>query len=181
MPNLLHHDITQASCVVKQRIVHLLIFRARPDIPTQKLEWLSRHDRENGDLCGALRLMKGMPVAMTVHIHRSIDKHILKGRAGHVHSWVLAKDESITFCNGKRMLIRVPRIVVVKFFTEDGRELDWTLPGLSEPGVYTIVPITKDWFLDKGRLHPNFTNRAATASTDTSFRHDCTCCTGTNF
>ena len=77
--------------------------RARPDLPNQKLEWLNRHDRGSGDLYGVLPLMKGMPVAMTDHIDRSIDKRILRRRVGHGHSWVLAKDESSTFHNGKRI------------------------------------------------------------------------------
>ena len=50
--------------------------RARPDLPTQELEWLNGHDRESGDLYGVLPLMNGMPVAMTDHIDRSIDKRI---------------------------------------------------------------------------------------------------------
>ena len=50
--------------------------RARLDLPTKKLEWLNRHDCETGDLYGVLPLMKGMPVAMTDHIDRSIDKRI---------------------------------------------------------------------------------------------------------
>ena len=68
--------------------------------------------------------------------------------------WVLAQDESSTFRNRKRTLTRVPKIVFVNVCTKDGTYLDWTLPGLSEPGVYPIVPIKKDWFLDKGRLTP---------------------------
>ena len=62
-----------------------------------------RHDRESGDLYGVLTLMKGMPVAMTDRIDRSIDKRILRGRVGHVHSWVLDKDETSAFQNGKRV------------------------------------------------------------------------------
>ena len=77
--------------------------RARPDLPTKKLECLKRHDRESGDLYGVLPLMKGMPVAMTGHIDRSIDKRILKGRVGHMHSWALDKDETSTFTNGRRI------------------------------------------------------------------------------
>ena len=76
---------------------------ARPDLQTQELEWLNRHDRESGDLYGVLPLMKGMPVAMTDHIYRSIDERIFKGRVGHAHSWVLDKDETSTFKNGKRI------------------------------------------------------------------------------
>ena len=48
----------------------------------------------------------------------------------------------------------MPKVVFVKFVATDGTDLEWTLPGLSELAVYPIVPIEKDWYLDKGRLHP---------------------------
>ena len=48
----------------------------------------------------------------------------------------------------------MPKVVFVKLFEKDGNKLDWTLPGLSESGVYPTVPIKTYWFLDKGRLHP---------------------------
>ena len=70
--------------------------RERPDLSARKLEFLSRHDRESGDLYGILPLIKGMPVAMTDHIDRSLDKRILRGRVGHVHSWVLSAKEKMT-------------------------------------------------------------------------------------
>ena len=79
--------------------------RERPDLPERKLELLSRHDRESGDLYGILPLIKNMPVAMTDHIDRSIDKRILRGRVGHVHSWVLDAKETSCFENGKRIRI----------------------------------------------------------------------------
>ena len=69
--------------------------RERPDLSARKLEFLSRHDRESGDLYGILPLIKGMPVAMTDHIDRSLDKRILRGRVGHVHSWVLNAKEKL--------------------------------------------------------------------------------------
>ena len=75
--------------------------RVRPDLPAQKLQWLKRHDRESGDLYGCSPLIKGMPVAMTDHIDRSVDKRILRGRVGHVHSWVLADEEASIFQNSK--------------------------------------------------------------------------------
>ena len=128
--------------------------RDRPDLPERKLEFLNRHDRESGDLYGILPLMKGMPVAMTDHIDRSTDKRILRGTMGKVHSWVLAEDEQSTFENGKRILQSLPRVIFVKFKDKDGKELDWTLEGMSEPGLYPIVPVKRNWYLDKGRLHP---------------------------
>ena len=48
----------------------------------------------------------------------------------------------------------MPKVVFVKFLAKDGEELKWTLPGRSEPGVYPIAPMKKDWYLDKVRLHP---------------------------
>ena len=128
--------------------------RERPDLPERKLEFLSRHDRESGDLYGILPLMKGMPVAMTDHIDRSNDKRILRGRVGHVHSWVLDKEETSCFENGKRILQTLPRVIFVKFTDKDGNDVDWTLEGMTEPGLYPIVPVKRDWYLDKGRLHP---------------------------
>ena len=125
----------------------------RADLPARKLEFLCRHDRESGDLYGILPLIKGMPVAITDHIDRS-DKRILRGRVGHVHSWVLEDDEPSAFENGKRILRKLPKVVFVKFKDKKGKEVDWTLEGLSEPGLYPIVPVKRDWHLDKGCLHP---------------------------
>ena len=89
--------------------------RERPDLPERKLEFLKRHDRESGDLYGILPLIKGMPVAMTDHIDRSIDKRILRGRVGYVHSWVLHDQEKSSFQNGRRILQNLPRVIFVKF------------------------------------------------------------------
>ena len=58
------------------------------------------------------------------------------------------------FQYSKRILKRLPNIVFVKFYDKDGNDLPWTLPGMTEKGVYPIVPVKRDWFLDKGRLHP---------------------------
>ena len=128
--------------------------RERSDIPARNIELLSRHDRESGDLYGILPLIKGMPVAMTDHIDRSIDKRILRGRVGHVHSWILDVKETSQFQNGKRILSKLPKVIFVKFKNKNGKELDWTLEGMSEPGLYPIVPVKRDWYLDKGCLHP---------------------------
>ena len=89
--------------------------RAREDLPSQKLTWLQRHDRESGDLYGMLPLIIGMPVAMTNHINRSIDKRILKGRVGYIHSWIFAEKENSVFENDVRILQKLPRVVFVKF------------------------------------------------------------------
>ena len=127
--------------------------RIRPDLPTQKLQWLKRHDRESGDLYGMLPLIKGMPVAVTDRIDRRIEKRILRGRAGYVHSWVLADDEKSSFKNGKRILTKLQKVVYVQFNGTDNQPLKWKLQGAPAPGVYLVVPVKRDWFLDKGRLH----------------------------
>ena len=129
--------------------------RERPDLPSQKVSWLNRHDRESGDLYGILPLMKGLPVAMTDHIDRSSDKRILRGTVGTVHSWVLADDESSVFENGKRILKKLPKVVYVLFTVDDGKTpCKWKLPGIDKPGVYPIVPVRREWYLDRGRKYP---------------------------
>ena len=128
--------------------------RIRPDLPSQKIAWLSRHDRESGDLYGILPLIKDMPVAMSDHIDRSEGKRLLRGRVGWVDSWVLADDEQSVFENGKQILRKLPKVVYVRFFENNGQPCNWTVDGVNKKGVYPIVPITKEWFLDKGRQHP---------------------------
>ena len=128
--------------------------RERPDLPAHKLSWLQRHDRESGDLYGIVTLVKGMPVALTDHIDRSPDKQLLRGKIGTIHSWVLDEKETSTFVDGVRILKKVPKIVFVKFRKADGSDVEWTLPGLLEKGLYPIVPRKSAWYLDKGRKHP---------------------------
>ena len=45
---------------------------------------------------------------MTDHIDRSIDKRLLRGRVGYVHSWVFNKTEQSVFHDGKRILQQLP-------------------------------------------------------------------------
>ena len=127
--------------------------RLRQDLPAKKVSWLNRHDRESGDLYGMLPLMIGMPVAVTEHINRSYDKRLLKGRVGYIHSWVLAPDEKSEYEDGVRILQKLPKVVFVKFLSKEGKELPWTLPGLTVKGLYPIRPSTGTWFLDKGRTY----------------------------
>ena len=128
--------------------------RMKPDLPVQKLSWLSRHDRESGDLYGILPLIKNMPVAMSGHIDRSEDKRILRGRVGWIDSWVLADDEQSVFENGKRVLRKLPKVVYVQFKDKNNKPCSWQIDGVKKRGVYPIVPKSKDWFLDKGREYP---------------------------
>ena len=98
------------------------------------MRWLQEHDRHTGDLPGMLILAHGMPVALTDHIDRSPDKLLLRGRVGHVHSWIWAEND------------RLPTVVYVKF-----PGATWKLNGIDEPGVYPIQPVRREWYLDKNR------------------------------
>ena len=140
-------------CIAKDSPSHEAL-RIRPDLPSQKIAWLSRHDRESGDLYGVLPLMKGMPVAMSDHIDRSEDKRLLRGRVGWVHSWVLADDERSVFENGKQVLKKLPKVVYVEFFEKDGSRCSWKIDGMKQCGVYPIIKTTREWYLDKGTKHP---------------------------
>ena len=53
--------------------------------------------------------------------------------------------------HGVRVLKKAPLVVFVKFDTTDGQEMPWTLPGLTEKGLYPIVPRKRNWYLDKNR------------------------------
>ena len=117
--------------------------RIRPDLPSQKLAWLNRHDRESGDLYGVLPLIKGMPVALADHVDRSEDKRLLRGRVGWVESWVLADDEQSVFENGEQILRKLPKVVYVAFYDKKGKRCKWKIDGMKDKGVYPIVPVTR--------------------------------------
>ena len=128
--------------------------RAKPDLSTQKLSWLQRHDRESGDLYGMMPLVEGMPVALTDHVDRSVEKSLLRGKVGRIHSWVPHREECSEFVDGARILKHLPAVVFVKYVKKNGSDVPWTLDGLEEPGLYPIVPRKGCFFLDKGRMHP---------------------------
>ena len=96
---------------------------------------------------------------MTDHIDRSPDKRILRGRIGIVHSWILADDEKSVFENGKRILMRLPKVVFVEFTEDDGRPCEGSIPRIDIAGVYPIAPVKREWYLDKGRRYPVLKNR----------------------
>ena len=121
----------------------------RPDLVLQKTSWLSRHDRECGDLYGMLPLIEGLPVALTDHVDRSPDKQLLRGKIGKIHSWKAAATDASVWEDDVRILEELPEVVYVKF-----ENCTWQLPGTQEPGIYPLVPIKRNWFLDKGRQYP---------------------------
>ena len=103
---------------------------------------------------GTIPLVESLAVALTDHIDRSPSKALLRGRRGYIHSWVLHENETSRFEEGVRCLTKLPRVVFVKFYSADGEECNWTVPGLSEPGLYPITCKKGTWFVDKGRQHP---------------------------
>ena len=120
--------------------------REKPGLAAEKLSWLQRHDKESGDLYGMLPLVHGMPVALTDHIDRNPQKQLLRGKIGHVHSWVTDKTDTSEFQRGVRILEKLPKTVFVKY-----DDADWTLDGLTEKGLYPVCPKSSQWFLDFGQ------------------------------
>ena len=121
----------------------------KPDLPLHKLSWLSRHDRECGDLYGMFPLIHNLPVALTDHIDRNPDKQLLRGRIGRIHSWKLSPTETSQRTEDIRILQELPEVVFVKF-----EGCQWHIKGTPEPGIYPIKPVKRSCFLDKGRQRP---------------------------
>ena len=90
-----------------------------------------------------------MPVALTDHIDRNPAIQLLRGKVGYIHSWVLHGEETSVCASGSRILDKLPLVVFVKF-----PGCTWTMPGMTEEGVYPIRPKKSSWFLGKGRKYP---------------------------
>ncbi len=138
-----------------------LVIAQKPHLREEKVVWLQRHDRDCGDLYSLLPLVKGMPMTLTQHLDRNPSKNLLKGRLCYVDSWVLDDLEISTFHSDKRILSRLPKVVLVQFTEEKivndvkvEMPCEWTVPGIDRPGVYPIVPVTRNWFLDQNRPIP---------------------------
>ena len=121
----------------------------RPDLVLQKMVWLSRHDRECGDLYGMFPLIEGLPVALTDHLDRNPDKQLLRGKLGTIHSWKVAATEESVWENDVRILQEMPEVVYVKY-----KGCDWHIDGTPEPGIYPVTTAKRNWYLDKGRQYP---------------------------
>ena len=96
-----------------------------------------------------LPLLHKVPVPLTDNNGRNPAKRFLRGRVGFVHSWVLSETEVSAMEDGVERLTKVPAVVFVKF-----PDAKWTLPGLTEPGLYPVTSRKGSWWLDKGRKHP---------------------------
>ncbi len=121
----------------------------RPDLVLQKTAWLSRHDRECGDLYGMFPLIEGLPVALTDHLDRSPDKQLLRGKIGKIHSWKVAATDGSVWEDDVRILHELPEVVYVKF-----EHCSWHIEGTPEPGIYPVTKVRRHWYLDKGRQYP---------------------------
>ena len=86
--------LPMAWAVAKDQVTSQAL-RDEPALPPKKKEWLQRHDQECGGLYGLLPLVKGLPVALTDHIDRNPDKRLLRGKVGHIHSWILHSSDQV--------------------------------------------------------------------------------------
>ena len=92
-----------------------------------------------------LPLAVGLPVMLVDHLDRNPSKQLLRGKEGHIHSWVQDPDErSVSDSNAdERLLSHVPLCVFVDFHTEA-----WSIPGAPGPGIYPVLQTERTWFLD---------------------------------
>ena len=138
------------------------VIAEKPNLLEEKKVWLTRHDRDCGDLYGALPLVKGLPVMLTDHYDRNPEKNLLKGRRGYIDSWVLDDRDSDTQYDGdNRFLKYPPKLVLVQFYDvvmENGqsveRPCEWLIDGMPGNGIYPIKAWVRSWFLDQRRDHP---------------------------
>ena len=137
------------------------VIAEKPNLEAEKKIWLTRHDRDCGDLYGAFPLCHGMPVALTEHYDRNPDKNLLKGRIGYIEDWILDDRESSEFEKDVRYLRYPPKAVLVQFYEwkkEGGklveRPCSWKLDGMPKTGLYPIKPWVRPWFLDQRRPKP---------------------------
>ena len=111
----------------------------------EKAKWLTRHDRDCGNLYGLLPLVKGMEMMLTDHLDRS-DKALLRGMKCKVVGW----SNSHVYESSQKDIVlpSLPNAIYVKF-----EDAEWKIDGMSENGVYPIVPVKNGWeFGKKGRM-----------------------------
>ena len=120
-------------------------FQSRPYLQRDKEKWIHYHDKHCEKLYGMLPLAVGLPVMLVDHLDRNPAKQLLRGKEGHIHSWVNDPDERSTYdVNADaRLLSHVPLCVFVDFHTES-----WHLPGAPGPGIYPVFQTERTWFLD---------------------------------
>ena len=93
------------------------VIAEKPNLLEEKKIWLTRHDRDCGNLYGILPMVKGLPVVLTDHYDRNPQKNLLKGRRGYIDSWVLDdRDADAKFEAGNRFLKYLPKMALVQFY-----------------------------------------------------------------
>ena len=89
--------------------------REDPTLPWKKKDWLSRHDRQCGDLLGMLPLAHGMRMLLTDHIDRDEKYEMLKGTEVEVeYIQMEADDEQACRDEDVAVLQRLPVCVYVR-------------------------------------------------------------------
>ena len=116
-------------------------FQTRPYLQRDKEKWIHYHDKHCEKLYGMLPLALGLPVMLVDHLDRSPDKQLLRGKEGHIHSWVNDPDEQSESDNNSdaRLLSHVPLCVFVDFHTEA-----WSIPGAPGRGIYPVLENRKN-------------------------------------
>ena len=71
-----------------------------------------------------------------------------------MHSWIVREEDRRTFEGGAHILHKLRNMAFFNLHDMKGMELDWTLPGVSERGLYPIVPRSRAWYLDNGIAQP---------------------------
>eukprot|EP00959_Pyramimonas_sp_CCMP1952_P119184 2491676-Pyramimonas_sp.AAC.1 len=96
-------------------VVSVDALREDPTLPWKKKDWLSRHDRQCGDLLGMLPLAEGMRMLLTEHVDRDERYQMLKGTEVEVHC-IQIEPEDEQACKGKDVgvLQRLPVCVYVR-------------------------------------------------------------------
>lgn len=134
--------------------VTLEALRDNPSLPLKKLDWLQRHDRDCSDLYGMFPLVKGMPVSLTDHIDRNPEKNLLRGRTGHIYSWILHDDDLVETYPSSVILAKQLKVVFIKF------------PNASHPPCETDVGAGQ---IPQG---PTLEDYPAAAAPSSGIRHD---------
>ena len=135
---------------VARDVASATVLQDKPDLATEKLQWLQRHDQECGGLYGVLPLCIGLPVRATDHLDRQ--RGILKGCKGTVVGWCgwsSARDAVVG--DGVTLWNTLPEIVYVRFQTT----ATWHLTGLPEANVYPVPTCKRVWFLDRQKKYPH--------------------------
>eukprot|EP00438_Fugacium_kawagutii_P006753 Skav200266 [mRNA] locus=scaffold4437:38715:48406:+ [translate_table: standard] len=141
--------------VIAQDRVSSMALHEKPDIASDKLQWLQRHDRDCGNRYGVLPVAVGMPVQAREHLYRGNFK-ILRGCAGEVRGWtkLAAADAAEAVMEPNNQTYKIwntpPAFIFVRFFTKT----DWVIPGIDEPNVFPVTATRADWYLDAGRRAP---------------------------